>query len=90
MENYENNTTEYGTEETENRKGNKAGVTALIAGGALAIGGLAVAGVKKLKSKKEDKPAKKQKTKYKWIKVAVDDIVEEQETIEEVAEEETK
>lgn len=76
--NYENETTETGN---ECKSGNKAGLAALVAGGVLAVGGLAVAGVKKLKGKKADKKAGKKK--YKWIRVEADDIVEEEEIVEE-------
>lgn len=66
------------TDEVEEKSGSKFGVAALIVGGTLALGGLAVAGVKKLKDKKEGSP-KKPKTKLKLVRVPVD---EEEEIVE--------
>lgn len=72
--------------ESESKKG--LGLAAVLIGGGLALGGLAVAGVKKLKDKKADKP-KKQKTKLKLVRVPVEE--ESEELNEEVeASEETK
>lgn len=80
------------TDEVEEKSGSKFGVAALIVGSTLAIGGLAVAGVKKLKDKKEGKP-KKQKTRLKLVRVPVDEdeeIVEAEDVFEDEVDEETE
>ena len=95
-ENYELNNENYeaeGTNDTAGSGSNK-GLLALAAGGVLLVGGLAAAGIKKLKGKKDEDKPKKQKTKYKIVKVPVADdeeIVEEEiETVEEDVEEPKK
>lgn len=64
-------------EETEGKTGLNPGLAAAIIGGTLALGGLAIAGVKKIKknrAEKQDKP----KTKLKFfVRVPVEDKVEE-------------
>lgn len=64
------------TSATESKSGK--GLTAVVVGGTLLLGGLAVAGIKKLKNKKaEDKP-EKSKTKLKlFARVPVEEPVEE-------------
>lgn len=57
---------------TEGRKG----LGVVLIGGALALGGLAVAGVKAYKKKKADQP-KKPKTKLRLVRVPVDEDPEE-------------
>lgn len=76
----------YEIEESEAKTGFNPGLAAAIIGGGLALGGLAIAGVKKIKknrAEKQDKP----KTKLKFfVRVPVEDQVEE--TVETEAEEE--
>lgn len=69
---------------TEGRKG----LGVVLIGGALALGGLAVAGVKAYKKKKADQP-KKPKTKLKLVRVPVDEGLEEaqEDTVEDTDEE---
>ena len=57
---------------TEGRKG----LGVVLIGGALALGGLVVAGVKAYKKKKADQP-KKPKTKLRLVRVPVDEDLEE-------------
>lgn len=89
MENYEvmdevmevenDEVTEYENEdivEYEEQSNGGKGLAAVVIGGALALTGLAIVGVKKLKSKKADQP-KKQKTKLKLVRVPVEEAVEE-------------
>ena len=52
------------------------GLTAIAVGGVLALAGLTVLGVKRLKAKKAEQP-KKQKTKLKLVRVPVEEAVEE-------------
>jgi hypothetical protein len=97
MENYEvmeNEELETMDEVCEGTKGAEAtesghgfGLTVLAIGGGLTLVGLAVAGIKKLKDKKADKP-KKVKTKLRLVRVPVEDDVEAvaEEVVEEVVE----
>lgn len=74
-------------DETEGKTGFNPGLAAAIIGGTLALGGLAIAGVKKIKknrAEKQDKP----KTKLKFfVRVPVEEKVEAA-VVEPVAEEE--
>lgn len=75
------------TDEETNTEGRK-GLGVVLIGGALALGGLAVAGVKAYKKNKADQP-KKPKTKLRLVRVPVDEDPEEvQEDIVEDTDEE--
>ena len=68
-------------EEGEAKAGFRPGLAALVVGGGLALGGLAIAGVKKYKKNRADKQDKP-KTKLKlFVRVPVEDQVEETEDI---------
>ena len=56
------------TEEVETESKGNSGLVAIAIGGALAVAGLAYAGVKKLKNTKADQP-KKPKMKWKLVRV---------------------
>ena len=79
----------YEIEEGEAKAGFNAGLAAGIIGGALALGGLAIVGVKKLKKKRAEKQADKPKTKLKlFVRVPVEEQVEAvEETVAEEADE---
>lgn len=91
MNNYAQDTTGVEYYELEPESGNRSGkgLGAAIAIGGLALVGLGVAGIKKLKGKKsEDKPEKqkkqkKAKVKYKWTRVPVEEPVAEVEATDE-------
>lgn len=71
--------------ELEPSSGRK-GLTAVVVGGVVVLGGLAVAGIKKLKNKNAD-GTKKPKTKLKLVRVPVEEDVEVVDTDAEVVDE---
>lgn len=77
-------------EDFETESGGGLGVALAVGAGLLTLGGLAVAGIKKLKSNKEDKP-KKPKTKLKFfVRVPVEEVEETEAPAEEIVEEDDK